>query len=197
MMKERKMQSAKCKEIRHRSADARRFLCFSFCLFTFYFLLSAAPVSAQDDQPPKDAAPPPMRIIPKDERKLLNDERDIKKRTQLALNLMETHLLKAEELGSQNKFQDSLFELGNYNAIRKNALDFLNSRDDHGNKVDNNFKRLEIGLRKTVPRLEILRREMPFNYGYYVRELQKFVRDTRAKALEPLFDDTVVPERKT
>ncbi|MGI8470160.1 MAG: hypothetical protein ACR2N3_17095 [Pyrinomonadaceae bacterium] len=163
-------------------------------LLTAYCLLLT--VSAQTDEPPKDAAPPPMKAVPKDERKHLEAEKDIKKRTQLSLDLMETHLSKAEQLTAQNDFQSALDELGDFHGILENALNYLNSRDDGGNKVDNNFKRLEIGLRKTVSRLEILRREMPFSYGYYVRELQKAVRDARAKALDPLFGNSVVPERK-
>ena len=167
----------------------------SVMLFTAYCLLLTA--QAQVDEPPSDAAPPPPKSIPKDEKKSLDALTDLKKRTQLSLELLENHLVKAEQLGGQNDFQNSLNELGNYQAILENALNFLNSRDDGGNKVDNNFKRLEIGLRRTVPRLEILRREMPYSYGYYVRELQKVVRDARSKALDPLFSDSVVRQKKT
>ncbi|MGI9035195.1 MAG: hypothetical protein ACR2GD_04045 [Pyrinomonadaceae bacterium] len=137
-----------------------------------------------------------MKSIPKDERNRIESEKDMKKRTQLSLDLLETHLAKAEQLTEQNEFQNALNELGNFDGILENVLSFLNSRDNGGNKVDNNFKRLEIGLRKTGPRLEILRREMPFSYGYYVRELQKAVRDARSKALDPLFGNTVIQERK-
>lgn len=155
------------------------------------FLLVA---KAQTDDPP-DAAPPPMKVIPKDERKLIDSEKDLKKRTQVSLDLLDAHLLKAEQLSTQSDFQSSINELGNFHAILENVLNYLNSRDDGGNKVDSNFKRLEIGLRKTIPRLEILRRGMPFSYGYYVQKLQKFVREARAKALEPLFDNSIVPEK--
>lgn len=165
----------------------------SVILLTAYCSLLSA--QAQIDEPPADAAAPPMNVIPREERKSLDDVKDLKKRTQLSLELLENHLLKAEQLGTQNDFRGSLNELGNYHAILENALKFLNSRDDGGNKVDNNFKRLEIGLRRTIPRLEVLRREMPYSYGYYVRELQKFVRDIRAQALEPLFSNDVVKQK--
>lgn len=162
-------------------------------LTAYCFLLTA---NAQIDEPPPDAAPPPPKTIPKEEKKLLDSERDLKKRTQLSLKLLDEHLLKAESFSEQSAFQKSLNEIGYYQAILENALGFLNLRDNNSGKVDNNFKRLEIGLRKVIPRLEILRRGMPYNYGYYVRELQKVVRETRAKALEPLFDDSIVPQTK-
>lgn len=162
-------------------------------LLTAYCLLLT--VSAQADEPPKDAAPPPMKSIPKDERKSIEAEKDIKKRTKLSLDLLETHLSKAEQLTDQSEFQNALAELGNFHAILENILDYLNRRDDHSDKVDNNFKRLEIGLRKTIPRLEIVRRGMPFNYGYYVQQIQKSVRDARSKALDPLFGDSVIRQK--
>ena len=162
-------------------------------LLTAYCLLFS--VSAQTDEPPKDAAPPPMKSIPKDERKRIEGETDIKKRTQISLDLLETHLAKAEQLTDQNEFQNALDQLSDFHAILENILNFLNSRKDGSDKVDNNFKRLEIGIRKTIPRLEIVRRGMPFSYGYYVQQIQKFVRDARSKALDPLFSDSVVRQK--
>ena len=44
-----------------------------------------------------------------------------------------------------------------------------------------------------MPRLELIRRDMPERYEYYVRRLLKTVRDTRAKAVEPFFSSTVLP----
>ena len=45
-------------------------------------------------------------------------------------------------------------------------------------------------------RLEVLRRAMPSSYAFHVQRLIKAVREARTKAIEPLFDDTVVPEKK-
>ena len=173
---------------------AQHFLVFHFCFFTFFFLLAVS-ARAQVDEPPADVAPPPPIVIPKEQKKILDAEKDLKKRTQLSLKLLDEHLLKAEEFTAQNQFQQSINRLGNYQAVLENAYNFLKMRDNGSGKVDDNFKRLEIGLRKTVSRLEVLRREMPFNYGYYVRELQKVVREIRGKALEPLFDDSIVRQK--
>jgi len=160
-------------------------------LFANCFLIVA---QGQTDDLPHDAAPPPLRVISKDERKVLDGEKNLKKRTQLSLELMEARLKNAEQLVSQNKFQDTINELGSFQALLEGALNHLERHDDGSNKSSFNFKRLEIGLRQTIPRLELVRREMPFKYGYYVQRLQKFVREARAKAVEPLFGNTVLPE---
>lgn len=166
----------------------------TFLLLTACCFLLAA--HAQGDEPPKDAAPPPLRIISKEERKMLDAEQNPKKRTELSLSLLETRLKAAEDFAAQDKFQESLGELGSFQALLEDVLTYLERKDDGGSKADNNYKRLEIGLRKIISRLELVRREMPFKYGYYVLRLQKFVREARAKAIEPLFSDSVVPEKK-
>ncbi len=165
------------------------------------FILLAALVTplaafAQQDEPPADAAPPPLKVISKDERKLLYDQSNLKKRTQLSLDLMETRLKNAEQFAATEKFQDSINELGGFQALLENALSYLNHNDNGSDKIDYNFKRLEIGLRRTVARLEIVRRGLPFKYGFYVQKLQKVVREARAAALEPLFDDSATQRKQ-
>jgi hypothetical protein len=165
--------------------------------FSFAFFCSQTALYAQqEEEPPKDAAPPPLKILSKEEKKLLDSETNIKKRTQLSLELMETRLKSAETFIIQDDFQQSINELGGFQALLENAMNFLERRDVGGDKTDYNYKRLEIGLRRTVSRLELIRRELPFKYGYYVQKLQRYVRDARAKAVEPLFDNTVVPGAK-
>ena len=167
-------------------------------LFLSIVFFSASGVRAQDgathdDEPPKDAAPPPLKILSKEEKKLLEEETNSKKRTQLSLDLMENRLKAAETSLAENKFQQTINELGGFQALLENALNYLEQKENN-NKTDYNFKRLEIGLRRTVPRLEIIRRELPYKYGFYVQKLQKYVRDARAKAVEPLFGNSVVPD---
>jgi hypothetical protein len=171
-----------------------KFFCLSiFFLFTGY--CSLANVQAQDEEP-KDAAPPPLKILSKEEKKSLEGETNLKKRTQLSLDLMELRLKSAEEFAAQNKYQESLNELGGFQALLESALSFLEKNEFGTSKSDFNFKRLEIGLRRTGSRLELVRRELPFKYGFYVQKLQKVVREARAKAVEPLFGDSILPERK-
>jgi hypothetical protein len=166
----------------------------SFCLFTFSFLLVVPSAYAQE--PPDDQAPPPLKRLSESERTQLNAQPDIKRRTKLALELMETRIRTSEMLGSQKDFDAMYKELGGFHALMDDTLAFLNKSDKDSDKVLNNFKRVEIGLRKFPPRLEVIRRDLPIKYEYYVRILIRYIRDARAKAVEPLFDDTVVPEKK-
>lgn len=159
----------------------------------FLALVFILPLSAyaQIDDPPKDAAPPPLRSISGEERKLLEAQSNGKKRTQLCLEMMETRLKTAEEMASQNRYQDVLTQLGGFQGLLEHALGYL-AANDIKDRNDENFKRLEIGIRRTVPRLEIVRREVPFQYGYHIQKIQKFVREARAKAMEPLFGEGVI-----
>jgi len=172
----------------------RRLISFRFLLLPFAFCLlpfCASQSFAQDE--PKDAAPPPLKILYKEEKMQLEVENDVKKRTKLALLLMEARLKKAEESNVQNDFNGMFTELGGFHALVDNTLNFLNRNDDGGGKVLNNFKRIELNLRSFIARLEIIRRELPLKYEFYVRGLIKLVRDARTKAVEPMFTDSVVP----
>lgn len=150
-------------------------------------------VNAQEEKP-KNLVPPPLNIISKGEKSQLEAETDIKKRTQLSIELMDARLLNATEFSSKSQYRESLDELGGFQAILRDAFNFLKRNDNGKKKVLNNYKRFEINLRQFMPRLEIIRREMPVRYGYHVRSLMKYVRDARADAVEPLFDDSVLPE---
>lgn len=161
-----------------------------FLLLTFFCSLPAA--FAQQDKP-KDLVPPPLFLISDDEKKNLEAESDLKKRTKLALELMESRVKKAEEFASQKQFEESLNELGAFQALINNTLRFLNRNNTGSRKVLNNYKRFEISLRDYFPRLELIRREMPVRYGYHVQSLMKFVRQARTKATDPIFGDTVLP----
>lgn len=165
---------------------------FTFALLIFLFAASCLPTiaAAQEDQS-NDVAPP-TKIISQVERKTLDSESSIKKRTSLSLGMMETRLLQAEKLISENNFKNSLDELGSFQALLDNTMSFL-EKNDMNNRADRKFKDFEIFLRRQAPRLEVIRREMPFKYGYYVQRLMVAVRDARAKAVEPLFDNQVVP----
>jgi hypothetical protein len=41
-----------------------------------------------------------------------------------------------------------------------------------------------------------MRHDMPIRYEHYLRSLGKSIRAARTKAVENLFDDTVVPDKK-
>jgi hypothetical protein len=157
-------------------------------------ILSAIPVLAQDG--PIDLAPPPVRVVTKDERARLGQESDVKSRTKLALDLMNVHLADAEKLNSAEDFDGVFRSLGCFHGLLDNTLEYLVENNTNSGKVLDNLKRLEIGLRAFTPRLESIRRELPLRYEDYVRSLMTYVRDARTRAIEPMFGTSVVPNRK-
>jgi hypothetical protein len=162
----------------------------------FLIILSVAFSSssfAQMQEMPKDAEPPPLKVISKEERELLSKTTKIKDRTKLSLELMDLHLQKAEEFNSTKQYNEMFKEFGKFHALIDNALWFLNRNDTDSGKVLDNFKRLEMGLRTFLPRLELIRRELPLNFEFYVRGLIVNVRDARSKAVDPQFGNTVLP----
>jgi len=166
------------------------FLTVFFLLITFHFSLFT--VKGQDEQ--KDAAPPPLKFISKEEKKQLEAEADITKRTKLALLLIDVRLKAAENFFSKQQYREMFDELGGFHALVDKTLDFLNRNNDGRGKILGNFKRFEMSLRTFLPRLEIIRRELPAEYEPYVRDLSKSVRQARAKAVEPFFGNTVVED---
>jgi hypothetical protein len=153
-------------------------------------------VQAQQPDDTLEGYPPPLKIIPKEEKNLLNAETDPKRHTGLALQLSEAHLEKAEELNGKSDFVHMYSELGAFNAVIDEVLQFIERHDDGGGKILNSSKKLEIGLRSYAPRLETIRRDLPVGYEPYVKSLIKTVRNARSKAVEPFFGTSVVPQPK-
>lgn len=166
---------------------------FRLVIFLFVACCCLPTAQAQENNS-QDTAPPPLKFVSKDEAKQLEAEADAKKRTKLALDLMEIRLKKAETFNSQEQYSEMFAELGGFHALMDKILDFLNSRDNSGGKILGNFKRVEMSLRAFLPRLEIIRRDLPVRYEFYVRDLAKNVRQARAKAMEPFFGDSVVKD---
>lgn len=160
--------------------------------FVLYLCLFASLANAQDD--PDDTAPPPLKIISKIEKSRLASCKDIKERTKAALELMNARLAAAELLVKANNFGDVLRELGAFTGLLDDQLEYMIRTDNDSGRALDNFKRLEIGLRGFMPRIETIRREVPLNFEPYARNLGKYLRDARSRALEPLFSNTVVRE---
>lgn len=165
-----------------------RFLLVALTIGLLYAEASAQPI-------PDDVAPPPLKFVAKDEGQRLDAIPDIKKRTQTALELMSLRLKQAEMLMAQEQLDQMYKELGGFHGLMDNTLGFLDKSDQDNGKVLNNYKRFEIGLRQFRPRLEMLRRDVPTRYEPYLRNLIIYLREARAKAVEPLFGDSVMPAR--
>lgn len=172
------------------------FTVLKFLIFSFTFTVFAFVSTKAQELLPTEIAPPPLKILAKTDKEQLEAENDLKKRTKLALDIMEVRIKQAEEYDSQNDFQQMYGELGKFQALIDYTLDFLN-RSNVGGKSLNNFKRFEIGLRTYPPRLETMRRNLPLKYEKYVRNLIQSIRDTRSKAVDNFFAETVVPNMKS
>lgn len=159
-------------------------------LFSFACPAQAQPLA-------NDVAPPPLKFVSRDELAQVGAIKDVKKRTQTALELMSVRLKNAETLLSQDLLDQMYKELGSFHGLMDDTLQFLDSSDKDSNRVLNNYKRFEMGLRQFRPRLELIRRDIPLRYEPYVRNLISYLRDARAKAIEPFFSDSVVPTAKS
>lgn len=162
---------------------------FFCCLFLICFVLTASSVFAQDNL---NEVPPPLKVLSKEEKSALEGQRDVKKRTILTLDLMDARLVKAESFKTKEEYRQMFEALGGFHALMDNTLDYLKRNNTGSGKVLNNFKRIEISLRKNINRLELIRRDLPPEYDPYVKRLVKYVREGRSKAVEPLFGETVL-----
>jgi len=170
-------------------------------LFALILCLAAAagaqpPTHDDEDDFDPDAAPPPVRAMNHSERTQLDTQQGLKERTKLALALMSSRLSKAEELNAKSDFAAMYNELGGFHALMDDTLAFLESTPKREKTLDN-LKRFEMTLRGFAPRLALIRREAPQEYDHYVRVLLRYLRDARSKAIEPLFGNSVVPNRPT
>ena len=188
------MKESSQKIVRFNVGGNFRAACFYLFLpLAFCFLFSTSVFTQVQLE---DIEPPPLKLLSKTERAQLEAATEIKPRTKLALEMMEARLVKAETFGANEQYREMFDELGGFHALVDNTLDFLNAHDTDSGKVLNNFKRIELSLRKYITRLELIRRSLPMRYELYVRRLVKYTREARTKAVEPLFDTTVVPENK-
>ena len=171
-------------------------------LFMFVFGLCFPPLASaqvdkkKEEKVPKGVVPPPLSLLSKDEKKQLESEPKIKKRTKLALQFMEGRIVQSENLIEKNNFQKALNQLGKFQALLRNTFKFLKNNKDNRKKNLKSLKKFEMTLRKFIPRLELVRRGMPFKYGYHVKQMIRNVNDTRSNSLESFFDDTVITEKK-
>jgi len=163
----------------------------SCCLFA---LIGVLDISAQDVIP-SDAAPPPIKLLSKSEKEQLSAAKNVKDRTKLSLELMDARVKVAEQYLPQEQLEMVFRELGGFHALVDDALGYLASSDSNKNKILDNFKRFELGLRTFTHRLELIRREMPPQREYYLRLLLREMREARAKAVEPLFGDIGISQK--
>lgn len=149
------------------------------------------PVAPTDE---KDPAPPPMKFIPGDARSQLSMAKDIKARTRLSLELAEARLLSAETHTQAERYDAAGVELGIFQALVSDAVQFIQKTGRRDNKARDNFKRIDLALRQHTTRIEKLRRNTPAQSAVHVQAALDFVRQSRTDALESFYGDTVLRE---
>ena len=172
-----------------RSIVYRRRLVWSVVLVACAVWLSPE-ARAQDLVLPPQPAPPPMVYIPEEARKLLSSAGDEKARTRRSLELAEARLASAEQQTALKQFNAATAELGIYQALFEDALQYLH-RSSRGNPRDL-YKRLEQALHRHAARIEAMRRSTPSEFSGNLLQLLKLVRDLRTEALESFYGDTVL-----
>lgn len=169
------------------------FLLLTFVSLSFVTNASAQSMSAASQTAVAETAPPPLKLLSKDEKTALEAESQAKGRTSLTLDLMEARLKAAEQFHSSEEYFSMYKELGGFQALLDNQLEFLIRNSGTSNKVVSSLKKFEISLHAFAPRIEILRREVPSTYEPYLKSLLKYLSEAREKALEPLFGDAGQP----
>jgi len=160
-------------------------LCFAFYV----------PSALAQDQPVQTlTAPPPLKIVPKNEQAQIDAEKDPKHRLKVMLGLAENHLLAAEQSTNQSNFEAASGEVGKYHALIDEALKSLASLDRNSNKTRDLYKRLELMLRADGPRLMSMRRVTPVEFAVWIKEVEEFARDGRTEALNSFYGHTVIRE---
>jgi hypothetical protein len=149
-------------------------------------------VNAQDPRPLDQTAPPPAKVISREERTQLNQAKDEKTRIKLTIELAETHLANTENHTSQQQYEGAAAEAGRYWALIEDALAFMKTVDRKGNKRRDLYKRLELTLRAHGPRWATMRRSTPAEYAVWIKEIEEFARNGRTEALNSFYDNTVI-----
>ena len=168
--------------------------------FIFLLLLSAPAVFAQDAQPTPQptplTAPPPFKMIVKEERSQIEATDDAKKRLKLTIDFADAHLTRAEQHTSREDYEAASAEVGMYHALIESALQFLSTFKRDSNKTRDLYKRLELALRADGPRLTAMRRVTPLEFAVWIKKVEDFARDGRTEALNSFYGHTVVRDSK-
>ena len=148
-------------------------------------------------QPTPLTAPPPFKMIVKEERAAIEQSNEPSKRLKLTIEYATAHLGVAEQHTSQGNFEAASTEVGMYHALIENALAFLSTFKRDSNKTRDLYKKLEMALRAQGPRLTAMRRVTPLEFAVWIKQVEDFARDGRTEALNSFYGHTVVREQKS
>jgi len=163
-------------------------------LSAFVCPLSARAQSPQPSPTPL-TAPPPLKVISKEERQQLDQAKDIKERLKLSIEFSGAHLTRAEQLTMQTEYEAASNEVGSYHALIEDALENLSALKQDSNKTRDLYKRLEMQLRADGPRLTAMRRVTPLEFAVWIKKVEDFAREGRTEALNSFYGHTVVRDK--
>lgn len=179
------------------SLESQRTLILTTTIFLLAFVYLPS-VCAQSERPQPQAtplpAPPPLKVITKEERAQLEQTRDPKDRLKLTIDLAAAHLTRAEQLTMQTEFEKAQEEVGMYHALIENTLEVLGALKRDSGKTRDLYKRLELALRAHGPRLTAMRRVTPLEFAVWIKKVEDFARDGRTEALNSFYGHTVLRE---
>ena len=155
-------------------------------------------VSAQDPQPSATPlmAPPPFKMIVKEERAQIEESKDASKRLKLTIEFAASHLTIAEQHTAQGNFEAAQTEVGMYHALLENVRMFMRTFKRDSNKTRDLYKRLELSMRAHGPRLTAMRRITPLEFAVWIKQVEDYAREMRTEALNSFYGHTVVSEPK-
>lgn len=140
------------------------------------------------------SAPPPAKLVTKEDRARITAAKDDKLRLRTTIELAELHLAAAETQTNGEEFDTASGSLGKYYALIADALAFLGSLSRDQNRTRDLYKRLELALRAHGPRLTAIRRVTPLEYAVWIKEIEEFARKGRTEALNSFYGNTVLKE---
>ncbi|HEY6217724.1 MAG TPA: hypothetical protein VIW74_13740, partial [Pyrinomonadaceae bacterium] len=144
-------------------------------------------------QPTPLTAPPPFKMIVKEERTAIEGvTNDPQKRLKMTIEFAEGHLLAAEQHTARQNYEAASTEVGMYHALIENALQFLSTFKRDSNKTRDLYKRLELALRSDGPRLTSMRRTTPLEFAVWIKQVEDFARQGRTEALNSFYGHTVL-----
>ncbi|HVG31258.1 MAG TPA: hypothetical protein VM864_16225 [Pyrinomonadaceae bacterium] len=158
------------------------------------------PARGQEPVLPPQPAPPPMKYVPDLERAQLASAGGPKERVRATLTLLEARLAGAERHTSAGSFDPAAADLGVYQALLDDVLQFLKpvGRSPDGAKVDSKtrdlYKTIELTLKAHTARIEAMRRATPADYQANVRAAFLYARDKRSEALDAFFGAALMRE---
>ena len=166
----------------------------SCCLLAVAVAFEASEARGQDGHMPFISAPaPPMKFVSRTERTQLSAARDAKARARATIELAEARLARAEQLTAEQNYISASGELGAYEGLIEDALDYLDDITKNDNKLRDTYKRLEMALRTHCMRLEAIRRVTPAEHAVHIKAICECARNARTTALNSFYGETVVP----